>query len=260
MKIITRQQAIKAGLSNYFTGKECQSGHIAERATSTCACRQCARERAKQWAADNPVKYSQRQSAYRKENREKLRQMSADYLAANRDPINEKRRQKRKENPDHFRSLYRQRMRKPGERKKAVAWSKQAKQKNPQKYRAMEKAYRQKHRQRLLQYSKEWRQKNPEKWRAIKAASAHNRRVRLAEAGTLSASDIRQVLARERCEACGETHQFMEVDYLHPLFLGGTNHLSNLQLLCRSCNRRKSYKSAEEWFASLSDQAIPDTE
>jgi len=57
--------------------------------------------------------------------------------------------------------------------------------------------------------------------------------------------NIRQrILTRDghRCGACSSTGPFLEIDHVLPLAEGGTNTDDNLQVLCRPCNRRKSYK------------------
>lgn len=43
------------------------------------------------------------------------------------------------------------------------------------------------------------------------------------------------------CQNCDEKLSILdaEVDHIHPIARGGTNHIDNLQTLCRSCNRRK---------------------
>ena len=41
-----------------------------------------------------------------------------------------------------------------------------------------------------------------------------------------------------RCVMCGSTKN-LEVDHDESLANGGTNHIDNLQTLCRDCNRRK---------------------
>ena len=40
------------------------------------------------------------------------------------------------------------------------------------------------------------------------------------------------------CSSCGST-EYLEIDHIIPLARGGSNELDNLQILCRSCNRRK---------------------
>src|SRR5690242_13474503 len=39
--IITREQALAAGLTRYFTGKPCKSGHVCERLVTTRTCVEC---------------------------------------------------------------------------------------------------------------------------------------------------------------------------------------------------------------------------
>jgi 5-methylcytosine-specific restriction endonuclease McrA len=40
------------------------------------------------------------------------------------------------------------------------------------------------------------------------------------------------------CKKCGST-QYLTVDHIRPIFQDGNNELSNLQILCKSCNSRK---------------------
>ena len=53
------------------------------------------------------------------------------------------------------------------------------------------------------------------------------------------------VLRRDeyRCQMCGRDASDgvkLEVDHIHPRSKGGTNEMSNLQTLCKDCNRGKS--------------------
>lgn len=43
---------------------------------------------------------------------------------------------------------------------------------------------------------------------------------------------------RHTCQSCGAQTE-LNVDHIIPLAKGGSNDLSNLQTLCRSCNQRK---------------------
>lgn len=57
--------------------------------------------------------------------------------------------------------------------------------------------------------------------------------------------EIRQyILGRNnfQCQSCGASSQnlALQIDHIIPLAKGGTNDLSNLQVLCQSCNRQKS--------------------
>lgn len=56
----------------------------------------------------------------------------------------------------------------------------------------------------------------------------------------LSRADRRVIFDRDggRCRQCGETFD-LQYDHIVPLAVGGSNELSNLQLLCGLCNQRK---------------------
>jgi len=49
------------------------------------------------------------------------------------------------------------------------------------------------------------------------------------------------------CQKCGTTEN-ITIDHIMPVIMGGKNLISNLQLLCRSCNSRKGAKMEDgEW-------------
>lgn len=66
--------------------------------------------------------------------------------------------------------------------------------------------------------------------------------------GSRHISDATKRLVWERdggkCRACGSDEN-IEYDHIHPVSKGGSSEHSNIQLLCRPCNRKKRAKTAE---------------
>ena len=95
---------------------------------------------------------------------------------------------------------------------------------------------------------KEWRKNNPEKARLNSRIQSHRRRVRVAgnttgSSYTVEYISILKVLQKNRCAFCAKSiKKYHEVDHIHPIASGGSNEKSNIQLLCRSCNRSKQAK------------------
>jgi hypothetical protein len=65
--IITKSDAISAGLSHYFTGKPCTNGHVAARYTKKSTCVECAKGRAKAQRLTQP-NHAEVQKSYRTKN------------------------------------------------------------------------------------------------------------------------------------------------------------------------------------------------
>jgi 5-methylcytosine-specific restriction endonuclease McrA len=94
---------------------------------------------------------------------------------------------------------------------------------------------------RRLQKAKDRREADPEKYRAKKRIS-HLRR-----AGPMPSLQRRKELMENLvCSACGST-EHPEIDHIMPISLGGTSEDSNLQILCRPCNRSKGSKHPDDW-------------
>ena len=61
------------------------------------------------------------------------------------------------------------------------------------------------------------------------------------------------------CAGCGQPYFFriLEVDHILPRARGGTDDVSNLQLLCSACNRSKGSKTMEEWQDKIAASRRP---
>lgn len=83
------------------------------------------------------------------------------------------------------------------------------------------------------------------------AKSARKRSLKLGVSGCFSRRTIEILFTNQsgRCVCCGELLQNgYEVDHILPLSRGGDNSPSNLQLLTKTCNRKKSNKTMEEYL------------
>jgi 5-methylcytosine-specific restriction endonuclease McrA len=128
---------------------------------------------------------------------------------------------------------------------------------NPEKRRALNEAWRKTHPEEVRAKNIAWRKANPEKARAAviawnkahpeeRAVIAENRRARtLSAEGRHTAEEVKKLLARQkyRCAICkGGLEAGYHRDHIVPLFLGGSNWIRNLQLLCPKCNLKKGSK------------------
>jgi hypothetical protein len=93
--IVTRKDAIAAGLKAYFTGKPCKRGHIAKRYTANFTCSTC--------FAESLPKYEDKRKAWFAANAERRKAEAKVYRETNKPRILEKKRRYRAENPDKCR-------------------------------------------------------------------------------------------------------------------------------------------------------------
>ena len=90
-RIISRKEAKALGLKRYFTGVPCKRGHIAERNTAQCSCRECMNIAARKWKKNNGKKWRLANKdkvnalikKWQERNPEKLKQYSARYYKKN---------------------------------------------------------------------------------------------------------------------------------------------------------------------------------
>lgn len=128
---------------------------------------------------------------------------------------------------------------------------------NPERKRGAAATYRAANLRKVKERTDKWRTAHPErvreqhsKWLVAhpenKRASDHKRRAGIKKGGgSFTATDIRALLKTQRgkCVACrGKISGIYHIDHIMPLALGGSNGISNIQLLCPRCNLSKKDK------------------
>lgn len=149
---------------------------------------------------------------------------------------------------------------------------------NRERSREIKRAYYERNREKVIARSTEFAKQNPEIANAYKAkhektdagrvtrkATTHRRRARIkANGGSFSAAEWTALVERcgNRCVACftPSTAAALEPDHIVPIALGGSNAISNIQPLCRSCNARKAAKVHNYIEASVPSDDAPEPE
>lgn len=218
--IVTRKEAMAAGLRHYFTGKPCPSGHIDTRHVGG-GCLACAREKSRnpdlrlrrrelEHKARQSPEFLAKKAAYMREYRkspqvkESIQAYKKKYLAANP--------------PDRERA-----------KEKTREWLIKAKT-NPE--------WVEKERARGRERTKNDPDGNRAKRHRYRARARGN-------GGNHGPEDVARILNRQKykCVYCFEDiRETYEVDHIMPLALGGSNWPANLQCTCRDCNRSKGAK------------------
>ena len=100
---------------------------------------------------------------------------------------------------------------------------------------------------------REYRRANPEKTRQLNRARVHSQRA----AGRVTREMIEFLIAMQRgcCAVCKrhtvKAGKGFHLDHKQALASGGTNAIGNLQLLCPTCNLRKSDRDPVEFMQSV---------
>lgn len=207
MKEILKADAIRAGLTRYFTGKPCLRGHVAQRMVSNKRCVQCAAElgnawkrahseqmaaQRRSWIARNPERHSAIKSAWNAANPEGQKARSRKWFLANRE--------------------------------KAHAATKTWRESNLDKARAR---------------SIKWARENKARAYALTAKYHADKLQRLPAWADVSAIDLIYAEARKQREAGMDVH----VDHVLPLrgrLVSGLHIPENLQIIPALFNRQKS--------------------
>lgn len=118
MEITSRSEAKAAGLTRYFTGKQCKRGHACLRSVPTGQCVECERWRAdeKRKADPDKVRAAVRASAMKRrpvreqktaKTPEQIRDSVKQYRVKNRERINALQAARRKSDPERYKAYHR---------------------------------------------------------------------------------------------------------------------------------------------------------
>lgn len=103
--------------------------------------------------------------------------------------------------------------------------------------------YRQDNHEHILEYLRKWSKANRDK-----AYAKERKRIDTVarNPGSFTLSDRKKLFSMygHKYLACGSTEQ-LTADHVIPVSLGGSNDLSNRQLLCRSCNSKKDTRTTD---------------
>ena len=129
--------------------------------------------------------------------------------------------------------------------------------KNGEKKRSYQKEFRLKNREYYIEYFRnyfakysaehvasvtKWRKDNPEKFKALALRTEQNRRTRQMNCeGSYTQDELINLFASyPYCVLCKRTNRKLTIDHIIPLAKNGTNYITNIQPLCKSCNCKKN--------------------
>jgi len=260
--IVTRAEAKAAGLKRYFMGPDrpCRRhGHVSERTTSDGQCIACThvtsmseeqllKERRRIKVRDDKNRGALNEKA-RKRRREVRANMTQDEKSAAwranyerwRPSMTASVRRWQAKNKEYLR-IYR-----ALHKDEEIANARRRNAENPEIRRGDARRWRERYPEKVQR----WRKNNPEAARAIK----HRRRARQnAAEGSHTADELRTLFTDQngKCVYCEVAlDKGYCADHIVPLASGGSNWISNIQLLCRSCNAKKWATDPDEYARRL---------
>jgi 5-methylcytosine-specific restriction endonuclease McrA len=197
-------------------------------------CKACRSEYAREYRLNNPERFARYRQQQVETNIENLRKSNRDWYARNREAVMARTNEWRRNNPEKVKAIAERRRKTHSDRVKAE--QRKSKQRayaaDPQKF---------------IERALAWTKQNPDAYRAIKRR--RKARKRGSQEGAHSAQEWQELKARYdyRCLCCGKQEPEIEltVDHVVPVALGGSDHISNIQPLCRSCNSSKWTKTTD---------------
>ncbi len=146
----------------------------------------------------------------------------------------------RSRNPEKVKKMYREWREANPEKRRAI--NKKYQHANLEKIRDKSKRWRLENPEMSRLSSRRWAKNNPEKDRSYKRNGKAKRR---GAPGSHTAAEVRKLLKHQKCKcaACkANIKNGYHEDHVVPIIRGGTNYISNIQLLCPACNLIKGGK------------------
>lgn len=137
------------------------------------------------------------------------------------------------------------------EKERAAKWRRD----NPDKARASARSNYLKRKQKVAEYNRSYREQNPDK---VKLWSRNRKAKERGSSGRISLKRVNELFELQdfKCAACKISLAYagFQIDHIIPLSKGGIHHDSNIQILCPTCNKRKSDRSMEQFLRILEDE------
>lgn len=243
----------------------------------TSQCKSCIKQNRYDYFHDpiNIEKARQRAAKYYSENKEKCNIYNRNYAINNRDKVREiqknfREREKQKLPPKiiaapgnkictkchiekPINDFHKAKLGKFGVKSTCKECGKIYRQENIKHIIERSKQYRQNNKSKLTEYVRKYRK--TDRGKAITKSIKNRRRAKeLNSLGDFNGKQILELFAKQKgiCIYCKNKliksgKDKYHIDHIQPISKGGSNDISNIQLLCPSCNRRKSNKTPEEF-------------
>lgn len=224
--IISRKEAREKGMSLFFTGRACKNGHIEKRRVSNSNCLLCEKKQNHDYYYENIEYHKERSRRWREENPDKIAQQR-ERASIRRASLSSQKPKRIKTCPKEL------------DRRRYI--------RDKEKRLAQGKEYYERNKDRIKIYKAKWHAENQEK---VRASRWRRKSLKKQADGWFTGKDIERLFQAQKgkcieCKICIKGGY--DIDHIMPLYLGGSNYPSNLQLLCSKCNRKKSYKDPIEW-------------
>lgn len=235
-----RVAAKAAGQRFYETGKPCQNGHVEKRYTATGQCVICAGNNQKRHTSKkpwHPARLAAEAAGLKRYSTDrpcKNGHVAERYVCSGQCVVCVVKNQR----------LYHGR--RPGI---GASWARDRRRKNPEPHRAQVLRWIAKNPEKHREYHQRTFDRDPAKWRARAVVNMQNRKAReAANGGSVTSDQIEELRHKQngRCAECGK-HRKLEIDHIVPVSRGGSGDINNIQLLCGTCNKKKSAIDPIQW-------------